>query len=348
MNDSHTQDDGASLTQSVRRFRRAARLAAADPLRLLPPDPLTRLASLSAPIAALIDVAPLERLRETVGPPAAERRTHRTRLQRFIGGDTAVRPRPAAAALPSRGGAGSDADPATGGSKSTRPASHAPPALEPLHHEARPMATLAERRAALRREEAEPGSPSRPTPREAVQVPAGAGFGHARFDNRRDAPGLRHRVHEAVDQLPQHANLPFVPASIERGEASGPVDVSSVPDQLRRASHQPLATDQRQAASPRNAGMSPPAAAAPFARQPADDAFRTTGSDGHGDFSPAAGGRGASSHLVSASPESSQATPQGETSPARRRRGSDPSSELDPADALFETLYRDGVDLSWP
>ena len=69
--------------------RRLARLAAADPLRLLPPDPLTRLAALGAPVAALLDVAPFERLREAMaGPAGCTARQCRTRTAA-----TTLRPR---------------------------------------------------------------------------------------------------------------------------------------------------------------------------------------------------------------------------------------------------------------
>jgi hypothetical protein len=55
--------DQMALARFVRELRHVARLAAADPLRFLPPDPLIRLASLVAPVARLLDAAPLETLR---------------------------------------------------------------------------------------------------------------------------------------------------------------------------------------------------------------------------------------------------------------------------------------------
>ena len=74
MNEPLKPDTNASLTPLVRQFTRLARLAAADPLRLLPLARLTQLAALGAPIAALLDVAPFERLREALAGPAAARR----------------------------------------------------------------------------------------------------------------------------------------------------------------------------------------------------------------------------------------------------------------------------------
>ena len=55
---------GGSVTDCVRQFRRLSRRAAADPLRLLPLDALTQLASLSAPVTDLLNLAPFERLRD--------------------------------------------------------------------------------------------------------------------------------------------------------------------------------------------------------------------------------------------------------------------------------------------
>ena len=100
MDEPRQHDAGASLTDSVRQFRRVARLADADPLRLMPLDALAQLASLSAPVADLIDLAPFERLRHGVAaPPAAPRRDPpRMRLQPFAGAGHDVRTKPAAAA----------------------------------------------------------------------------------------------------------------------------------------------------------------------------------------------------------------------------------------------------------
>ena len=40
--------------------------------------------------------------------------------------------------------------------------------------------------------------------------------------------------------------------------------------------------------------------------------------------------------------------PQADANAGKRPPGSEPTTELELADALFETLYREGVDLSWP
>src|SRR5262245_13978151 len=71
----------SALTPFVRQFRRLARMAAADPLRLMPPDPLVRIASLSAPFAELMAFAPVERLRSALQTPAPQSRTAATRAR---------------------------------------------------------------------------------------------------------------------------------------------------------------------------------------------------------------------------------------------------------------------------
>jgi hypothetical protein len=40
--------------------------------------------------------------------------------------------------------------------------------------------------------------------------------------------------------------------------------------------------------------------------------------------------------------------PQADANAGTQPRASEPTTELELADALFETLYREGVDLSWP
>src|SRR5574341_266864 len=162
MNEPRQHDAGASLTDCLREFRRAARLAAADPLRLLPLDPLTRLASLSAPITALFDLAPFERLRDAVAAPpvAPHRDAPRMGLQPFAGTCYDARTKAAAivgAAAPevaTKNGAPTVARRAA----SSSPASHEPSAQQPVRRESVSTTTLAERRAALRRGSMDAGS----------------------------------------------------------------------------------------------------------------------------------------------------------------------------------------------
>jgi hypothetical protein len=352
MHDPRKQDEVASLTQSVRQFRRAARLAAADPLRLLALDPLTRLASLSAPIAALIDIAPFERLRQTVAAPeAASRRTARGRLQHFIGGDAAVRTRPApVASASSHEAATGHAAPAAARQVTSPPASHVPSGPERLRREAGSVTTLAERRAALRRGNVESRSPSRPTSGGVAQAEARTGSGHTPFAEAREIQthGHRQRTDEEADLLRQLAAVPFEPAAIDREDASAPIDVPFGLDDLHGAARQPWSIDERQAASRRNDDTFAPAAAAPFGVPPADEASPSAARRGRADLSPSAAAEDPSPHFPGLSPTVAQTTPPADADATRRRRASDPKSEVDLADALFETLYRDGVDRSWP
>jgi len=354
MTDSRLHDAGASVTDSVRQFRRLARLASADPLRLLPLDPLARLASLSAPVTAFIDIAPFERLRLTVAAPeAASRRTARGRLQHFIGGDTAVRPKPApVTSASSREAATGNAAPAAARQvTSPPPASHVPSGPELLRHEAGSVTTLAERRAALRRRgNVDSGSPSPPTASGVTHARAGTGSGHTQFADARDihAQGHRQRTEEEADLLRQLAAVPFEPTAIDREDMSGPVDAPIVPDDVHRAVRQPLPIDERQAASRRNDDTFAPAAVAPFGVPAADETSRSAARGGPADLSPSAAAEGPSPHLPGLAPHVARTTPPADANAAPQRLASDAKSEVDLADALFETLYRDGVDLSWP
>src|SRR3954468_14889035 len=109
MSDPGEHEDGR-LTRSARQFRRIARLLDPDPLRLSP-DPLIRLAELGAPLAALIDIALFERLREALATPEAVPRGNapRARSQLSLPNASAKKPRPPMS-LPDRKGRSSRSD----------------------------------------------------------------------------------------------------------------------------------------------------------------------------------------------------------------------------------------------
>jgi hypothetical protein len=152
MNDSSEHNDGG-LTRSVRQFRRIARLAGVDPLRLLPPDPLIRLALLGAPMAALIDVAPFERLREALAAAdPARSNASPARTQPLMPDATARRPH--ASGAPPDGAARSkarrDLDGFRAGRNTVVPfGNEGRWREEPVRNSVSP--TLAQRRADLRR-----------------------------------------------------------------------------------------------------------------------------------------------------------------------------------------------------
>jgi len=327
MNDPSTQGARASLTQSVRRFRRVARLAAADPLRLLPPDPLARLVLLSAPITALIDAAPLERLREAVGaPPSAPRgNAARTRLQQFAGDDAAIRTTPAAVetAPLSHQVAARSGNPAAAARqvRSSPSAGHLQPASEPPGRGLAPTATLAERRAALRR--GNTGTDSR---------------------SRSAASALAHAESRALVS-PTPSNEPFL---VDRGDAPATPNAPLAACDMRRADHEPLLTDEREAAPQHNDDALAPAELAPAAMPLVDGTAQSTGHSARGDLESAATSEGRSPYLPGLSPEVARTMPQADQNTGGRRRVPQRTTESELADALFETLYRDGVDVSWP
>src|SRR6266536_5259005 len=161
MNDPGEHNDGG-LTRSVRQFRRIARLAGVDPLRLLPPDPLIHLASLGAPMAALIDVAPFERLREALAAAEPARSNASPARTRPLVPNATVR-RPQAPGAPADGTVRSKARRDLGGLRAGRNTvvqfgNEERWREEPVRNTVSP--TLAQRRADLRRGVLQRGDPS--------------------------------------------------------------------------------------------------------------------------------------------------------------------------------------------
>lgn len=352
--DEPRQHDGALLTHHVRQFRRMARLAAADPLRLLPIDALARLASLSAPAAGLIAVAPFDRLRHAVTAPAAaaRRESPRTRVQPFASaGSDVLRTAATAAIAPAPRPAGRmEAPPRALGESSSTPAS-LPPAAEALRRIAAPATSLADRRAALRRR----GSGARSSPaavsplvtqEEAATGPQSA----SAIAAREIGPAARGRnvfSEENGERSRGLTPVPFDPVRVDRD--SGPSMsndplVSAGPD--RAASHAAFSGDGRTAPAPADrSSISTPAAVRDL-RDERDMPAAALRSDSSDQGSAALPGALASA-AAGRWPETARRS-QPDTGPGARRRGWEPEGDSDPADALFEALYRDGVDLPWP
>src|SRR5215218_762941 len=158
MDEPRQHDRGASLTRPVRQFRRVARLAAADPLRLMPFDALLQLVTRGAPVADLIDLAPFERLRRAIPAPAPAPRRDlpRMRLQPSAGHDVPVKPKAAVSAL-SPQVAARNAAPQRAWQEAPSSPAHVRLAGGTDRDAASPT-TLAERRAALRRRTIDGGS----------------------------------------------------------------------------------------------------------------------------------------------------------------------------------------------
>ena len=329
------------LTDCVRRFRRVARLAAADPLRLLPPDALADLVSLSAPIVALIDLAPFERLRAlAAAPPAAPRRDGpRMRLQPVSG--TRKDPRTTPAAVSSAPAPA--ADPGNAAVVSRQRSTEEPPRREA------PLATLAERRAALRRGNIGGGADQPPlTAHFAPQADPTTG---ARGTPGNHAREVEIRARQHIRQ--QTANLPaqvtpvaLGPVLVDRDETDSTPDepFAPAPD---RALREPPFTDDRRAASPSIAwlGAAPsfPALDATGSSEVPGPAVRNHRND------PGLSALAAEPSVHLAALSVPGVRPSGnEVRPAAWPRVGEAIDEPELADALFETLYRDGVDLTWP
>ena len=80
MAEQRNQDSNESVTDQVAAFRRAARLADANPLRLLPTGALSVLQTLSAPFTDLINATPVTRLSEAIAKQTATGNAARTRV----------------------------------------------------------------------------------------------------------------------------------------------------------------------------------------------------------------------------------------------------------------------------
>jgi len=349
----HRERDDVALTRFVLRFRRFARLAAADPLRLLPPDPLAPLASLGAPVTALLAVAPFERLQHALASAAPDARGNvsRARVQPLASSGSRTRPHatPALADHISRAVAARDA-----GSPTAR--RDAPPSQmtdarsrEGWAHRAAPStAALAQRRAALRRNLLPAGTRSQSSSPVAVQAPTatrnpsgpptlrpgvGAARGGARVTNRPGAGAARAGERVTGEMLTPAARLlPPLPAEsrvVERDDRPVPVDApTSAPPGTHR-----LEPSHR----PRSAGA---------------DGFvhpvQSAAAAGNREVTSSLDARAGSPDALGLPPPTARAESPARPEAARRPRPGDHHAGLECTDDVFEALYRDGVDLSWP
>ena len=349
--DEPRQEDGASLTDQVRLFRRMARLAVVDPLRLLPIDALTRLASLSGPAAELIELAPFERLRAAIGAPAAAagRQTPRKGPRPFASaGNDILRTAAATASTPAARVSGRNAAP---GAAQPEPAS-APSSLqlagEALRRAAAP-ASLAERRAELRRRSVDAGSPAAASAPVRQEMAATGSRGVSANEGRAIDPADRSRTvrsEEIASQRRRVRSESLDPKPIDRDDVAS---VSSNPQSAAAgpATNQAPATGDVRATSARTDRLSD-AASATAVDPPSEREMPAVLPGHHADDSGSAGIPPAHSWSVSGPWPQAARRPQADTADGLRRRAWEPDRDSELADSLFETLYRDGVDLPWP
>jgi hypothetical protein len=337
MTDPLTPDPNVTLTALVRQFTRVARLAAADPLRLMPLDSVAELEVLGAPIAALLDVAPFARLRDAIGGTAAARRGNaaRGRLQPLSERDTAGRAKLASTGATSTSGEGTGqtaVPSATRRSPSARPTGSLSPASQiPERRESASITTLAERRAAVRRAAAEPSSRSRPTATESGRADAESGTSTAQPGAREiSLRHLRQRHDEAAEHRHEEPAIPIAAHLLrERAHESSPLDEPAT----EAAEHETTL---------------PPDRLARFEQTRVGGEAQSTRPRSTADAEPAAASGAASRRVAALTPDVIGITPRADASAEPRPRASQPAADADLADDLFEALYRDGVDLSWP
>lgn len=339
MDEPRQNDAGASLTDSVRQFRRVARLAAADPLRLLPPDDvLTQLASLSASVAELIDLAPFERLRDAAAPPASAARREappRMRPQPFpaTGNDARTKRAPAEAALapePAAKGVGPAAAPHTAS------AGHLQSIEERPKRENASTSTLAERRAELRRRTMDAGSPSRSAAPDMAGPEATAGSRNTSPNEPREIaiPARRRGNDDIRDPARQSTRAPLAPVMFGLDDMASVPNEPPAPSPVDRSTRPTMFTEQSAASSPIDL-PSAPKTLTTTTRAGANDIGRSPSVQASSSSGPA---------LVPLDPR----MPTPDAGLVQRPHKWELPSEPELADALFEALYRDGVDQTWP
>jgi hypothetical protein len=339
-------DDG-TVVRAVRQFRRLARRVGADPLRLLAVEPLAGLEPLAAPAAALIDLAPFERLHETLAPPAGAAAAAPVRGRVYPLG--ARRPRSQGSPpLPDRASDSAGGRPAA----ARRRAEHDAPVLMPAAPHTVPLgatpatppaAALAQRRAELRRRGADQGAGLTPPLPAHRTTPAGQI--EALPPTRPIAPALRPASRPAAGRQrpPQTSPAPPLtdPATI------GNSAFRRAPAALQVPESRPPGNEAASAAATAAAATAAAAAAA----ESGAAATPMTGG-GHPRPGPAATPVAAPRLATTATPDIRVTRPQRAAAaggePARRPQPGNRSAGLELADDLFEALYRGGVDVSWP
>jgi hypothetical protein len=339
-----SRDDRGALTPIVGRFRRLARLAATDPLRVLPVDPVTRLAWLGAPVEALIAVAPFERLRQAVASATPDVRQARARGRARPPAGEARGGRPSASPPPA--GSLSRAVKAREAVRPTHDPVEAPPRIDAAraHEERRQRApssgaaTLAERRAAARRASAPVGTPSERAPSAAPASAAGGRPGHSSRSLPGAGPAGPGESVAGTMPAPSPRAWPALLAELRAephdddgwsGADGSGTAAALAGDGVDRADRRASArTDVENGAVDHR----PPTATAPVRRGLAPSLDRRTGP-------PTAAGRPSSTGRTESLAESAG---------AGRRGAGGHCGRFELADDLFEALYRDGVDLSWP
>jgi hypothetical protein len=348
MNEHPEHDANLSRAHLVGQFRRVARLAAADPLRLLPLDPLAWLQSLSAPAAELIDLAPLERLRQAITAPVAQPRAAvtRSRVRPFVQDAGSMQPR--AAGVPPAAARESGPQEVATSPRHRTPASHAREMSsgdDRPRHEAQVPLTLAERRAALRRTIGESDVPAGLLSSSATEARLATG---ARRTPSNEDPHARAPLARASGTLADaapHAPADDLEPSLISREAQDARSEEQPVDVPRGTSENSLLLDEPQPTpAQRNAVAVTPGA--PHDSAPIYDAPPAEWQRGF--LATALESPATASRVAGAIPPGDRVAVPAETGPARRRPDRHTTTQIDLADALFDTLYRSGVDLPWP
>jgi hypothetical protein len=310
---------------------------------------LTELAVLGAPVAALVAVAPFERLRQALAPSAPEpgARVVRGRARSLAGDATGARPgaTPASAGRAARTAPLRDPGvPTLRHAVAPRHASEERPGYAPARPEIPSSVTLAQRRATARRTATAAGMPSSPSftgvPPSATGAPRSSApppLPEAPVaSDRESGTGAESATTPMIARSSLLRRLVDVPHH-DRPRASGALASAeaSIGRELGRAAG---AIDARVELAPGNeAGVelgrdgAPRSASAPMSGA-------VTPSPARGASLPAAGD--------STSPGRAKSRPGAEV--ARSPRSPDRGGGFELADDLFESLYREGVDLSWP
>ena len=193
------------------------------------------------------------------------------------------------------------------------------------------MTTLAERRAALRRVGAEPASRTQSTAADVARLNAENGVSTAPSSAHEiNLPEARERNDDTLDRVRHEEPVtPFAARVLHEG------------------AHEPAPVDEHAIAAGQSDVVFPPVGP-PSVDEPVGAQHQST--PHHAPLDREASAPSAVGSPRSGAPPAlvARGMPQADANAGKRPPATEPTTELELADALFETLYREGVDLSWP
>jgi hypothetical protein len=158
----------------------------------------------------------------------------------------------------------------------------------------------------------------------------------------------RRQSDEAIsDAARELTRVPVEPVLFDRDNVASAWSEPLPPSVLDRATHHASFADQLQTASSPADRPGAPGTHVPVDVPAVSDPPAAAVRHGANDLGRSPAAEASSSGVAGFAPLGTR-MPQPDAGAATQRRGWEPPAESELADALFETLYRDGVDLPWP